>query len=47
LYLAERIHQGLGNALIAPANDNQAATGPVLRRKRVGGLLSYYHRAAA
>jgi putative transposase len=45
-YLAERNHQGLGNALIAPANDNCATTGRVLRRKRLGGVLSYYHRAA-
>jgi transposase InsO family protein len=44
---AERNHQGLDNVLIEPANDNQAAMGPVLRRKRLGAMLSYYHRAAA
>jgi hypothetical protein len=46
-YPLERSHQGLGNALIvqrpAPANDN----GRVQRRKRIGGVLSFYHRAAA
>jgi transposase InsO family protein len=46
-YHAERNHQGLSNALIEPANDNQAAIGRVLRRNRLGGLLSYYHRVAA
>lgn len=43
----ERNHQGMGNKLLqgrpAPANTN----GVVLRRERVGGLLSYYHREAA
>jgi len=47
-YHLERTHQGLGNVLITPrcagaANDN----GPVRRAKRIGGLLSYYHRDAA
>ena len=47
-YNLERTHQGLGNVLISPrasraANDN----GPVRRTKRIGGLLSYYHRDAA
>lgn len=47
-YNLERAHQGIGNVLITPrpsgaANDN----GPVRRTKRIGGLLSYYHRAAA
>jgi len=45
-YHHERNHQGLGNRLllpsVAPAND----AGPVVRRARLGGLLSYYHRAA-
>jgi putative transposase len=45
-YHIERNHQGIGNALIdrPPA---QAATGPIRRRQRVGGVLSYYYRAAA
>ena len=42
----ERPHQGLGGALIQPAN-NQAADGPVMRRERFGGLLNYYYRKAA
>ena len=46
-YHAERNHQGLGNVLIERANNNCAMTGRVLRRKRLGGMLSYYHRAAA
>jgi hypothetical protein len=46
-YHVERPHQGIANALIvqrdATANDN----GLVVRRKRLGGLLSFYYRAAA
>jgi transposase InsO family protein len=45
-YHLERNHQGIGNALITPANDN-AETGAVRRRTRLGGLLSYYEREAA
>ena len=43
----ERNHQGLENQLITrrapPANDNA----PVLRRERLGGLLSFYYRRAS
>src|SRR5918999_903627 len=45
-YHCERNHQGLRNELI----DRQLplrSGGPVRRRERVGGLLSYYYRAAA
>ncbi len=46
-YHHERNHQGIGNALIepraGPANDN----GEVLRKRRLGGLLSFYERRAA
>jgi hypothetical protein len=45
-YHHERNHQGLENRLIEgppPANSN----GRVLRRERLGGLFSFYHRAAA
>lgn len=46
-YHLERNHQGLDNALIqpraGPANDN----GEVLRKQRLGGLLSFYERRAA
>ena len=45
-YHGERKHQGLGNELIDRAPP-QCAGGPVRRRQRVGGLLSYYYRAAA
>ena len=46
-YHAERNHQGLGNQLIAPEPGVGRHTGPVARRERLGGLLRYYHRAAA
>ena len=45
-YHGERNHQGLGNELI-DRPPRQRASGPVRRRERVGGLLSYYYRAAA
>ena len=45
-YHGERNHQGLGNELI-DRPPRQRARGPVRRRERVGGLLSYYYRAAA
>ena len=45
-YHGERNHQGLGNELIARAS-RQRTDGPVRRRERIGGLLSYYYRAAA
>ncbi len=45
-YHVERPHQGLGGALIQPAND-QASDGPVMRRERLGGVLNYYYREAA
>jgi putative transposase len=45
-YHGERNHQGLGNELIELAS-RQRTDGPVRRRERIGGLLSYYHRAAA
>jgi len=35
------------NVLLTPANDNHLVTAPVIRRKRLGGLLSYHHRRAA
>jgi len=33
--------------LIEPSEHEPAATGRVLRRKRLGGMLNFYHRAAA
>jgi transposase InsO family protein len=43
-YHRERNHQGLGNNLIDNAEAHPC--GPVQRRQRIGGLLSYYYRAA-
>jgi len=45
-YREERPHQGLDNALIAPAGMAHGE-GPVRRRKRLGGILNFYYRAAA
>ena len=44
-YHAERAHQGLDGGIIDP--EDVPADGEVVRRKRLGGLLSYYHRRAA
>jgi putative transposase len=46
-YHHERNHQGLHNQLIAREGAMGCHTGPVVRRERLGGLLSYYHRDAA
>ena len=46
-YHTERNHQGLDNHLIAREGGVGGQTGHVLRRARLGGLLSYYHREAA
>jgi putative transposase len=46
-YHAERNHQGLDNQLIEPDVGVGCRTGQVVRRERLGGLLSYYHREAA
>jgi putative transposase len=46
-YHAERNHQGLGNQLIAPEPARSHQGSAVMRRERLGGLLSYYHREAA
>jgi putative transposase len=50
LYLAhyqhERNHQGLGDQLIVPEPGMGSQRGAVMRRERLGGLLSYYHREA-
>ena len=43
-YHAERNHQALDNTLIAPPDETMPTTGRVVRRERLGGLLSYYHR---
>jgi putative transposase len=46
-YHHERNHQGFGNQLIVPEPGMGSQSGLVVRRERLGGLLSYYHREAA
>ena len=43
----ERNHQGLDNRLIAGGEEVGRAAGCLRCRKRLGGMLSYYYRAAA
>jgi len=46
-YHSERYHQGLESRLIQPDERASRTSGPIVRTSRVGGLLNYYHRAAA
>ena len=46
-YHSERHHQGLGNRIISPEEGHVGNVGAVQRRKRLGGMLNYYYRAAA
>ena len=46
-YHAERNHQGLGNAIIEPADEVGWDEGDVQCRERLGGILRYYYREAA
>jgi transposase InsO family protein len=50
-YHLERNHQGVDNRLLtaiaAPANENAGLAAPIVRRERLGGILSYYDRPAA
>ena len=46
-YHAERNHQGLENKLIDPGDEVGRSVGDVACRERLGGMLRYYHRAAA
>ena len=46
-YHTERNHQGLDNQLITQEGDVGYQTGRVVRRERLAGLLSYYHREVA
>ena len=46
-YHTERNHQGLGNNIIDFKEEVGSTNGPVQRRERLGGILSYYHRNAA
>ncbi len=43
----ERNHQGMSNRLLFPATSSDRGDGPVACGSRLGGLLKYYHRAAA
>src|ERR1700730_1805719 len=45
-YHTERNHQGLANQLLRPTPIIEPSQ-PVHRRQRLGGMLNYYHRAAA
>ena len=44
-YHLERAHQGLGNRLIEGVPERD--TGSIIRRERLGGILSHYYREAA
>jgi transposase InsO family protein len=46
-YHVERNHQGLGNRLVRPTSIRTPPHHPIRRQQRLGGLLSYYYRAAA
>jgi putative transposase len=46
-YHGERNHQGLDNKIIQPGDEVGQAGGEIACRKRLGGLLQYYHRKAA
>lgn len=46
-YHNERNHQGVGNRLLQSAAGTSGSSGPIRRRERLGGMLSFYHRAAA
>jgi hypothetical protein len=44
---SERNHQGKGNILLFPGASSTKRASPVIERtQRLGGLLSYYRRAA-
>jgi len=46
-YHEERNHQGLKNSLIRPCAKDAPNDRDVTRRRRLGGTLNYYYRAAA
>jgi transposase InsO family protein len=43
----ERNHQGLDNVIPFPLQRTDCREGAILKSERLGGLLNYYHRAAA
>ncbi|HMF99568.1 MAG TPA: hypothetical protein VKE96_34950, partial [Vicinamibacterales bacterium] len=46
-YHHERNHQGLSNQLLVPLAEQPNHDSHITCRERLGGLLKYYHRAAA
>jgi transposase InsO family protein len=46
-YHTERNHQGLANRLIRRQPREAANHDAIVRQQRLGGMLNYYHRAAA
>ena len=47
-YHEERPHQGKGNVVLVPgSSQGRMGDSPIQCRKRLGGLLTYYHREAA
>jgi putative transposase len=46
-YHGERNHQGLDNRLIMGSEATERLSGPVRRRRRLGGMLNYYYREVA
>ena len=46
-YHAERNHQGLGYRVIQAGARPLTSVGSIRRRQRLGGMLSFYHHAAA
>ena len=46
-YHAERPHQGIENVIPFPCAEAARKSGRIKKRERLGGLLNFYHRAAA
>ena len=46
-YHRERNHQGIDNRLIEPGDHAESASNSVQCHQRLGGVLRFYHRAAA
>ena len=46
-YHCERNHQGLESRIIRPEFEKNSGTCEIISRRRLGGMLNYYHRHAA
>jgi hypothetical protein len=46
-YHRERNHQGIDNQLIEPECRTESVSGAIECAQRLGGMLRFYHRAAA